>query len=519
MPVQNTDDEGSLVDFSSHLASVQISNHQPDERGRIGQFFTSPSVAHFMANMFDISKKEIRILDPGAGTGVLTAALCEKILLNSQVQRIHIDVFENDVTVIPFLEQTMIKCKERFTSRGIEASYTIIQRDFVIETSSTNNIDWQTHRFPTIEYDFIISNPPYYKIHKKKGRIISSDQIVASQPNVYTVFMVLSLRLLSPEGQMVFITPRSYCSGLYYRKFREWFLSKAEINWIHIFESRKQVFDKEKVLQENVIIKVSKLTTQKDYDVHISVSKDKNLATLQTFQLPSSKIIYRQNGDVFIRIPSSKEELRAIEIIDHWTSNLHSMGFEISTGPVVDFRTDHLCGTVDGRRKAVPLLWMNSIRNGRVHWINESGKKPQAIEDRAETSSFLLPMQNYVIIKRFTSKEQIRRLDAGVLLKGDLPFDKIGLENHLNYIYRVGGELTIEDAFGIATLLNSKIVDYFFRSLNGNTQVNATEIRAMPFPPLELIRTIGKETLSNQAGSGLSPDEILEQVLEISGDD
>ena len=67
--------------------------------------------------------------------------------------------------------------------------------------------------------------------------------------------MAVAANMLKPKGEMVFITPRSFCSGLYYKKFREWLLNNVQITNIHIFESRKDVFDKDKVLQENIIIK------------------------------------------------------------------------------------------------------------------------------------------------------------------------------------------------------------------------------------------------------------------------
>lgn len=44
-----------------------------------GQRFTSPGVARFMASQVDALPPTIRILDPGAGVGILTAALCERI--------------------------------------------------------------------------------------------------------------------------------------------------------------------------------------------------------------------------------------------------------------------------------------------------------------------------------------------------------------------------------------------------------------------------------------------------------
>jgi adenine-specific DNA-methyltransferase len=84
----------------------------------------------------------------------------------------------------------------------------------------------------------------------------------------------------------------------------------------------------------------------------------------------------------------------------------------------------------------------------------------------------------------------------------------LGIENHLNYIYRPGSELDEEEAFGLAALLNSKLLDTYFRVSSGNTQVSATEIRAMPLPSRDKIVSIGRHA------RGLNGDlERLEEIV------
>ena len=56
-----------------------------------------------------------------------------------------------------------------------------------------------------------------------------------------------------------------------------------------------------------------------------------------------------------------------------------------------------------------------------------------------------------------------------------------------------------DEAWGLAVLFSSSFLDTYFRIHNGNTQVSATELRAMPLPPIEVIRKIGykAKALSN----------------------
>jgi adenine-specific DNA-methyltransferase len=100
-----------------------------------------------------------------------------------------------------------------------------------------------------------------------------------------------------------------------------------------------------------------------------------------------------------------------------------------------------------------------------------------------------------VLLRRFSAKEEKRRLIAAPLLKSNFNCDFIGLENHVNYIYRKNGKMTEQEAHGIAALLNSSLLDNYFRISNGNTQVSATEIRAFPMPSIEMIRTIGQRIM------------------------
>jgi adenine-specific DNA-methyltransferase len=100
-------------------------------------------------------------------------------------------------------------------------------------------------------------------------------------------------------------------------------------------------------------------------------------------------------------------------------------------------------------------------------------------------------------MKRFTSKEEKRRLTAACLLKADVPYPYVGIENHVNYVYHADRDLTENEVFGIAALFNSTLIDRYFRTISGNTQVNATEIRAMNFPELQLLSRIGKRIRCN----------------------
>jgi len=138
------------------------------------------------------------------------------------------------------------------------------------------------------------------------------------------------------------------------------------------------------------------------------------------------------------------------------------------------------------------LLWMHNMKGIKTIWPENKNKKPIAIKVTENSKKLLLPVKNYVLVRRFSSKEEARRLHSSVFLESEFPHEAIGIENHLNYIHKPGRHLSVNEAYGISAILNTAIVDNYFRTLNGNTQVNATDIRSLPFPSIKDVKRIGQ---------------------------
>ena len=81
-----------------------------------------------------------------------------------------------------------------------------------------------------------------------------------------------------------------------------------------------------------------------------------------------------------------------------------------------------------------------------------------------------------------------------------------------------GQFLTPQEAIGLSAILNCSVVDRYFRIVNGNTQVNAEELRALPLPPLAVVRQIGKFIKNEfQAGVISDIDAIVTTTLQEEG--
>ncbi|OAT84767.1 Eco57I restriction-modification methylase domain-containing protein [Desulfotomaculum copahuensis] len=481
--------------FADRLGQWFGTNTQETRKKNLGQYLTPIPVADFMSSLFtSIHKDTIKLLDPGAGTGTLCCAFCEKILTSlGRPSKIDIIAYEIDPDLCNLLERSLNYLTKTLALIGVTLNVNLINSDFIIDNSKRLQNGYDA---ALTSYDYIIANPPYFKINKDDPRAVAASSVVYGQPNIYGLFMAVSASLLKPGGELVFITPRSYATGTYFRLVRDHFFSLVRPEHFHLFGSRRDAFDRDSVLQENVILRAVRhdewSSTERKYSVSLSYSEGMaDLVDVHTRQVDIHNIVNMKSKDKMLCLPITQKDEDIITAMHSWSGSLNAYKMEISTGPVVPFRAKGLLRFgQDKNTQTVPLLWMQNVQAMDIKWPLRINKEQYMVvcEDSA---SLLVPNSNYVLLRRFSSKEQDQRLTAAPLVKGMFEHVFLGLENHLNFIYRTNGELSNEEAYGLAAIYNSSILDSYFRAFNGNTQVNATEIRLMPLPPLEVIREIG----------------------------
>lgn len=484
-----------------------IDEYKKDKRKKKAQFFTSPSVANYMASLITIDKKSVSILDAGAGTGVLLGAACEYLLNNnSNLTQINVVVVENDTEIITILKNNLNIINRILNENDIKFSYKIIKENFI----EFYNDYWVEDKIFEEDklFDVIISNPPYKKIRINQNEAILMNSIIHGQPNLYALFMALSVKLLKKDGEFIYITPRSYLSGKYFVKFRKWLLNNINITHIHTFTSRKKVFEHEEVLQEIIITKAIKNGVKRTLE--ISQSEDSNMLNMKSHFLLYDTII-PNNEEKYILLPANNEELEIITFINGFKNNLKSLGFILKTGPVVDFRAKELIHD-EYVEHSVPLIWPCNFLDNKIMFpvINQ---KPQYIIYDENRKKLFVDNKNYIIIKRFSSKEETRRIQPAVYLANQFNNKFVGFENHLNYLIKINGEMTDEELYGLYVIFNTTYYDKYYRILNGSTQVNAGEFNNLPLPPLELIIKMGKELMYKKRQDVKTCDKIYMEIL------
>lgn len=469
----------SIVDSGDALARGQQLRLETSvaHKQSWGQYFTPPSLASFMASVSaaggdPISGRRVRVLDPGAGTGALGLALARELLEQVDVQAVELYCVESEPHARRELEQALAAARDEF-GRRFEA--TSFAHDF---------LDFSQSRFGLPPIDVAIANPPYFKLSPKDTR-------GGDAPNIYARFMDVAATLLRDGGRLCFVVPRSYTSGPYFRRFRQRFHELMQLEQVHVFESRRAAFERDAVLQENIVVSYAKRPALVGDRVQISVSVGlDDLHERRGFEVAREDIV-AADAEAVVSLPTTPSQLMLVRRVQALPQTLATLCLHVSTGPIVPFRATQLLADADCSEPTVPLLWLQHVRRGAVSWpLGSSFRKPERV--RAGAGKLLVPVANYVLLRRFSAKEELRRLTAAPLLARDCSTTHIGLENHLNYIHRAGEGLAADEARGLAALLNSQVLDEYIRVVSGNTQVSATELRALPLPERSLIMRLGR---------------------------
>ena len=149
-------------------------------------------------------------------------------------------------------------------------------------------------------------------------------------------------------------------------------------------------------------------------------------------------------------------------------------------------------------------------------WPLSKPNKGQYVRIENESKAILIPNKNYILLRRFSTKDDKSRLIAAPYFCNFIKSDYVGVENKVNYIYRPKGHLDRNEVVGLCALLNSALFDSYFRIFNGNVNVSATELREIPLPPLEIIKEIGDKIILSNDFSVENTNKIVIEQFELS---
>lgn len=491
-----------MLDCIIERTNKYIDSMPKKERKKYGQFFTSKETACFMAGLYDIpdNKPKVSILDAGAGSGILSCALIERLEQAVSVQKIELTCYENDNNILGLLRENLRNYQIN-SKKDIQIH--IIKDNYITSQHLDFNHMLGGNPEPK-KYDFVIGNPPYMKIPKDAPEATAMPEVCYGAPNLYFIFAAMGLFNLDNDGEMVYIIPRSWTSGAYFKRFRQYFLTEGKLKHIHLFVSRNKVFDKEDVLQETIIIKVKKtnLTPEK---VTITSSKSNNdFDNFTSLTVPYSLVV--SGSDYYVYLVTDEREVSVLERLHRFDKTLPDIGLKMKTGLTVDFRNREILRD-DAEEGAIPLFYSQHIKQGEVQFPIQKEHEYVVTDQKG----LMQDNRNYLFVKRFTAKEERRRLQCGVYLSKRYPqYKKISTQNKINFIDGLITEMSECLVYGLYVIFNSTLYDEYYRILNGSTQVNSTEINAMPVPDLDSIQEMGRKLMKSKDMSENNCNMILE---------
>jgi adenine-specific DNA-methyltransferase len=450
-------------------------------RAALGQFFTPKGVATFLAGLLDLPERGVfRLLDPGAGLGSLSAAIVGRVIEERPDLNLQITAFEVDEALVSHLSTTLKDCVAVAARSGASVDFEVRQSSFI--DYATGWLLEQPQRF-----DAVIANPPYRKVNSSAPERVAAKALGLRASNLYTIFVGLAAELLDDGGQISVIMPRSWANGPYHEPFRRFLLHRVSLDFLHVYQKRGKVFADAEVLQENVVLHAVRKPQAETVVLSTSGGADD---PRRERPVPIEDVLRPGDPHVFIRIPVDERSTRIAEQMIDLPAALPDLGLSVSTGRVVDFRSR---GSLrqEPAEDTVALIYPGHLREGRVLWPIPGSKKPNALHRSAETEALMLPNETYVLVKRFSAKEERRRVVAAVAGPEDLPGDVVAHENHLNVYHRRGRGLPLLLALGLSAYLNCTLVDDYVRSFSGHTQINATDLRQLRYPAVEQLVRLG----------------------------
>ena len=414
------------------------------------------------------------------------------------------------------LARTFDYCRRVCDTAGVRFTGTVRQENFILAAARLLIHGGLFAPQEPSQFHVAILNPPYRKLRSESVERAAISSVGIETSNLYSAFVWLALRLLEDGGELVAITPRSFMNGSYFRPFRQALASELGFRHVHVYEARDVAFASDAVLQENVIFHGVRGGTRGRVTITTSYGPADTGFAERTIE-PTELILPTDPGCVLHVVP----DMIDAQIADKMQALPHTLGglrVHVSTGRVVGFRArDRL------RREAhasdAPLIMPRHFAHGFVAWPEAAGSKPNALAVSGPDDDLLLPAGWYVLIHRFSAKEEKRRLVAALYDPARVDADAVAFDNKLNVLHAGNVGLPEDLAKGLAVFLNSTATDAYFRQFSGHTQVNADDLRSLRFPTAGDLERLGRHVNHAMPTQDEIDRLVREEIPAMSGGD
>ncbi|HTQ79756.1 MAG TPA: N-6 DNA methylase, partial [Thermoanaerobaculia bacterium] len=364
-------------------------------------------------------------------------------------------------------------------------------------------------------FDFVVGNPPYRKVSPLPATLREVyHSSLYGHPNAYGMFLHAGIEMLRSEGRLGYIIPRSMLSGLYFQNLRRMIEQKTCLEELSLLAERKNVFPQ--VLQGTMVIVFRKLAAgeTRDADQPMRTSVIRAAAELGNggpahVTPATAQVTRRLNGTTIWFVSDQKRTYSLLDRIigHHPLLGGPAVACPARTGPIVWNRVKPLLRPQGGDGR-LPLVWATDVGRFRFALATAGINRPAYLEATAQVCDLATSGES-LLIQRVTADEQNRRIVAS---RAVFPArQRYFVENHLNLLQPApAAQIDLAYLLGI---LSSDVVEFLFRSMNGNTQVSATELNLLPIPRGSFEAGIADLTAELENTTSLSKRADLEADL------
>jgi adenine-specific DNA-methyltransferase len=513
-------------------------------RKQFGQFYTGRQIVRSMldgAGYFGPDILGRKLIDPASGAGAFLIEATRRLLASAKAEgltpeetcaavqhAIHgldlnaLGVLLTEAAIALLLAPLLAETAEDFELEPLRLFVTDSLRrgelgDLTAEGPVLCEIKNRAERYGD-GFEYVIANPPYAKF---PTRLMTEEQrrrfaaTTYGHPNLYGLFLQIGVELLADGGRLAYINPKSFVSGQYFRNLRRFLVEKLDIERFDMFASRTGLFDG--VLQEVVILHAERSASQREEIELREYDSAPDGPAAVTTRVSAGSVLLPDAFDCAFFVTADPLAHRVLERMTDGSTPLSEHGWEAVTGTIVWNRVKPLIHDEPGDAR-LPLIWGKGIRTFKFTGFgNRNGES--AFCDLTDKTRGIVSRGDALLVKRLTAREEKRRIVACRMpaKHASSPAGYFG-ENHIN-IVRPANDASL-DIDALLGLLNSRLFDYIFRALNGNTQVSATELQMLPIPDSPVLEEIAEQARKLTAANGHDPKalkELNQQVYRLYG--
>ncbi len=475
-----------LADYFSNIITAQKLMH---ERQKLGQFFTPINTALKFVDFFNYktNKTKIKICEPACGTAILSAAFIEKLCTFNKVSAIELTCYEIDDSILNYTNLVLQKLKDYCEHNGVSFNYSLINKDFILENKHIFDDDVNNGY-----YDVVISNPPFFKLNNYDNRVKIAQKIIFGLPNIYTIFYYISTKIVKNNGHLLFLIPRSFCSGSFFKQYRNQFVDYIKFNKIFHFAADNKIFDSHSVLYEFILLhsQKKKATT---YNIKISHADKIDNITNITYN-------YRFNINTnLLPLAASKKDLAILKKIGKFNNTLKSLGFNVIYKQLIITEVENKLTSISDKN-TIPVIWLHNIESKKFIFPMDY-KYPNYIKNSKKIKQYTIPNKNYIFFRRYNNNDYITRIKSAVYLRYIKFYDELAIDRLVGVLYTENADITEETYIGISEYINSEFVNSYFRMINGIINVTGDMILDLPVPDISVLNKMGRQKSSQYSNN------------------